>query len=77
MKLTENTELTLVIFHDEFCVSSKGWNQMKKSLYVTFGFESGYENNLRQNTSINIGFIINRNYLSYLTYIAPDITRNK
>ena len=68
VKLTENTELTLVIFHDEFCVSSKGWNQMKKSHYVTFDFESGYENNFRQNTSINGGIIVNMNYFySYLT----------
>ena len=65
VKLTENTELTLVIFHDEFCVSSKGWNQMKKSLYVTFGFESGYENNFRQKTSINCVITVNMNYFLF------------
>ena len=41
VKLAENTELTLVIFHDEFCVSTKGWYQMKKSDYVTFNIKVG------------------------------------
>ena len=62
VKLAENTELTLVIFHDEFCVSSKGWNQMKKPFYVTFDFESGYENNSREKTSIICMIISNIDY---------------
>ena len=48
VKLAKNTELTLVIFHDEFCVSSKGWYRIMKSLHVTFDCSSDYKNHTRK-----------------------------